>query len=117
MKTLLMILFLLVGSSVADAAIYTLTWEQPGDITLVDDTRIERAAAPGKTCGVFSEIATVAPTVLTYVDATAPPGIVCYRARNARTITAPEGPIVEFSPYSNVAAAPRVAPPKNLQSP
>jgi len=92
-----------------DAASYTLTWQQ--DAALVaENTRIERANASGKTCGTFAEIATVATTVLTYVDTTAPPGIVCYRARNADSLTG-------FSDYSNVAAAPRTAPPKNLQTP
>jgi hypothetical protein len=82
-----------------------------------DNTRIERAPATGNTCGAFTEIAQVPVTTLSYVDAAAPPGLVCYRVRNSRTITTPDGPLSEFSAFSNVAAAPRTAPPKNLRTP
>ena len=93
----------------ASAASYTLTWLQ--DAALVaENTRVERSNATGRSCGVFAEIAIVSPTTLTYQDVTAPTGIVCYRARNFDSLTG-------FSEYSNIAAAPRTAPPKNLQTP
>lgn len=109
MRALLAALILLLAAGSAEAATYTLTWNQ--DATLVaENTRVERANATGRVCGTFSEIAQVAVTTLTYLDTTAPTGIVCYRVRNFDSLTG-------FSDYSNVAAAPRTAPPRNLQAP
>jgi hypothetical protein len=121
MKTKIIILLALVAAllthtAAAEAASYTLTWQQDAGV-VADNTRVERAPATGNTCGTFTEIAQVPVTTLTYLDTTAPPGLVCYRARNARTVTAPDGPMTELSGYSNVAAAPRVGNPKNLQTP
>jgi len=101
----ILMLVVLVPTSV-QAASYTLTWQQ--DAALVaDSASIERAPATGQACGTFAEIAQVAPTTLTYVDAEAPPGIVCYRVRNVSALTG-------VSDYSNTAAAPRPTPPKNV---
>lgn len=109
-------LVLLLLATPAWGASYTLTWQQEATV-VADSTRVERAPATGNTCGAFTEIASVPVTTLTYLDATAPSGLVCYRVRNARTVTAPDGPITEFSAFSNVAAAPRTAPPKFLLVP
>ena len=99
MRWLIGLLMLLASTSHAEAASYTLTWQQ--DAALVaENTRIERAPATGKACGTFAEIAQVVTTTLTYLDSTAPPGIVCYRVRNFDSLTG-------FSDFSNVAAAPR----------
>lgn len=107
MKVVMIALFaILAVATPASAASYTLTWQQ--DAALVaDSTSIERAPATGQACGTFAEIAQVAPTTLAYVDAAAPPGIVCYRVRNVSVLTG-------VSDYSNVAAAPRPTPPKNV---
>jgi len=116
MRWLIAAIILVLAVGEAQAASYTLTWQQDAGI-VADTTRVERAPATGNTCGPFTEIAQVPVTTLTYLDTTAPNGLVCYRVRNARTITAPDGPIVEVSGYSNVAAAPKMGTPKNLQTP
>lgn len=116
MRRLLGIVLVLLVASPAGAASYELTWQQEAN-PAADNTRIERAPATGNTCGTFAEIAQVPVTTLSYLDATAPAGLVCYQVRNARAITTPGGPVTEFSLYSNVAAAPRTKPPKFLVAP
>lgn len=109
MRWIIAILLYVAMLGTAEGATYTLTWVQ--DAALVaENTRIERANATGRVCGTFSEIAQVVVTTLTYLDTTAPTGIVCYRVRNFDSLTG-------FSDYSNVAAAPRTAAPRNLQAP